>query len=434
MHKQRTHIIGAGWAGISAAVHACQLGHEVHVFESAPRMGGRAASHIKNHRIFDQGQHILIGAYYATLELINFLGGEEKALFTRMGLGILDANGQGFELPKDSFGFKALRALLGNKRWRAKDKFSALVACIHWMLNSTSRAILTHLDLEDTSLGADMSVQAFFKPIPQALMDELIEPLCLAALNTPIQEASARLFVRVLRDAFQNPPQSCEMLIPKVPLSELLATPARSWLEQHSAQIHLSSRITSLEVFDPKDNIVVCTPAREAAKLCSTTSKSWSENALALEHNRICTVYLRAQANAKSHQLCALTALDSSRLGSAQFAIKTPLSPDPHWVELAFVTSAAPMLDKHQFEAIITQQAQSQLGLTGIEVLQCVCDKQATFKAKFGLKRPTPHVGQNIWAAGDYVMGPYPATLEGAVRSGQHAIDLIQMRFEQSQS
>ncbi len=425
LQKPKVHIIGAGWSGLAAAVRACQLGYEVHLYESASVLGGRAASHFKNQQFLDHGQHILIGAYASTLKLLSLLGGKEDEQFERMGLAILNAQGEGLQLPLDRLGFKALRALLNNKRWGLIDKLCALWAGIYWLLIPTTRAVLKDIDREDLSTGCDMSVKDFFSPLTQRLMDQLIEPLCLSALNTNISQASARLMLRVLKDAFQAPPRSCEMLIPKVPLGDLMPAPAQLWLERHGAHLHLKKRVSSLTDFDPEDFVVLCTHAREAATLSKTVSKDWSDCAQALEHERICTVYLRSQANPQSQALPHLIALESKELGSAQFAIKNFQFSDQNSLQWAFVTSAAPHLDNAQFEQIAARQAQEQLKLKDIEVLQCVCDKQATFKAKFSLKRPPPHVGKNVWAAGDYVMGPYPSTLEGAVLSGERVIDLI---------
>ena len=429
VQKPTLHIIGAGWAGLSAAVRACQSGFEVHLYESAPTLGGRAASHIKNHQPLDHGQHILIGAYESTLKLLTLLGGSHAQQFNRLGLAILDAQGQGFKLPLDRFGFKALRALLQNKRWRSIDKLGVLWTGFYWLLNPDTRALLKDIDRDDLSMGRDMSVKDFFAPIPDRIMDDLIEPLCLSALNTNIHEASARLLLRVLRDAFQDLPRSCELLIPKVPLGELLPGPARLWLERHGAHIHPSKRVRSLLEFKSEDIVVLCTSAREAARLCATVASEWAQCAQALEHERICTVYLRSQADSKSQVLPDLIALDAHEPGSAQFAIKNHHCSTEDNIQWAFVISAAPQLENEKFEDIIIRQAQHQLGLVNIEVLQCVCDKQATFKAKCGLKRPPQFVGQNIWAAGDYVMGPYPSTLEGAVRSGQQTIDLIEQEL-----
>ena len=427
--KTKIHIIGAGWAGLSAAVRACQFGFEVHVYESAPILGGRAGSYFKNNQHLDHGQHILIGAYEATLKLLTLLGGKEDAQFKRLGLAILDAQGEGFELPLDGFGLKAFRALINNKKWRLCDKFGVFWTGLVWILSPTCRAVLKDIEQDDLSSGQDMSVQAFFEPLPRRMMEDLIEPLCLSALNTNTHEASARLLLRVLKHAFQNPPLSCEMLIPKVPLGELLPAPALHWLELHGAQIHFPKRVTSLLDFDGEDIVVVCTPAREAARLCSTVSNSWAQCAQALEHERICTVYIRSQSNPKSQALPDLISLESKDLGSAQFAIKIPHRSNQNGILWAFVTSAAPHIDNAQFERIVSLQAQNQLELVDIEVVQCVCDKQATFKAKRGLNRPPQFVGKNIWAAGDYLSGPYPSTLEGAVLSGQRAIDLIANQF-----
>jgi predicted NAD/FAD-dependent oxidoreductase len=87
---------------------------------------------------------------------------------------------------------------------------------------------------------------------------------------------------------------------------------------------------------------------------------------------------------------------------------------------LAFVVSASP-LDRQQVQADVLAQASSQLGLHDLEVVQTVIERRATFACTPKLLRPPMQVlagDDRLLACGDYVQGPYPATLEGAVRSG----------------
>ena len=73
-------------------------------------------------------------------------------------------------------------------------------------------------------------------------------------------------------------------------------------------------------------------------------------------------------------------------------------------------------------ETQVRQQAQQQLGLTDLNILGTVVEKQATFACTPGLRRPGLNLASGLWAGGDAIEGPYPATLEGAVRSGQAAV------------
>ena len=74
----------------------------------------------------------------------------------------------------------------------------------------------------------------------------LIEPLCVAALNTPAAEASAEVFLRILKDALFAGAGSADLLLPRVSLGDALPAPALRWLRQHGAEIELSRRIEAV--------------------------------------------------------------------------------------------------------------------------------------------------------------------------------------------
>ena len=84
---------------------------------------------------------------------------------------------------------------------------------------------------------------------------------------------------------------------------------------------------------------------------------------------------------------------------------------------LAFVVSASEG-ERAVLEQQVCQQAAQQLGLPDLQPLQTVVEKRATFACTPGLQRPPMQIAPGLRACGDYVAGPYPATLEGAVRSG----------------
>ena len=109
----RVAVVGAGWAGIAAAVHARRAGHRVEVFEMAPQPGGRARTVRVGGLALDNGQHILIGAYTATLELMRLVGADPAMLLRRLPLALQYPDGQGLRLrpgaPMPAF----VRAVLG---------------------------------------------------------------------------------------------------------------------------------------------------------------------------------------------------------------------------------------------------------------------------------------------------------------------------------
>ena len=128
-------------------------------------------------------------------------------------------------------------------------------------------------------------------------------------------------------------------------------------------------------------------------------------------------------------------ALDAMRLrgaeGKAQQAAEPSAEPnaEPNTTGLlAFVISNSAGQERQALCAAVAAQAQSQLGLA-VSVLRSVSEKRATFACTPALPRPAAAIAPGLAACGDYVQGPYPATLEGAMRSGWQALDQAQAAF-----
>jgi hypothetical protein len=121
-----------------------------------------------------------------------------------------------------------------------------------------------------------------------------------------------------------------------------------------------------------------------------------------------------------------MVALDSGPDAPAQFVFdRGALSRDPAQRGiLAAVVSACQGERAHITQAVLAQ-IQKQLGMDGLEVITTVVERRATFSCTPGLSRPPARIGPGLWACGDHVQGPYPATLEGAVRSGLEVVDQL---------
>ena len=148
---------------------------------------------------------------------------------------------------------------------------------------------------------------------------------------------------------------------------------------------------------------------------------AWATQAAALQHAPIATVYAWGNAAACAH-LPPMQALHCTHNAQAQFAFhhpqrqRTAVGGEAHTL-LAFVASAC-TTDRTALEAAIGAQAEQQLGLPPLTLVQTLIEKRATFVCRPDLQRPPMHIAPHLLACGDYVQGPYPATLEGAVRSG----------------
>ena len=266
---------------------------------------------------------------------------------------------------------------------------------------------------------------------------ELIEPLCVSALNTPASRSSGSVFLRVLRDSLFRPghpgTRASNLLLPRVDLGTLFPDAAAAWLAAHNTQVMLGQRVAQLkrqasgwqllpDAGEPTrtfDQVVVACPAPEAARLLAGLAPAWAAHAQALQYEAITTVYAHSALRLPAPML----SLRTHENAPAQFVFDRGQLGGPAGL-LAFVVSASTG-DSATLSTQVVAQAARQLALHHLEIVQTIVEKRATFACTPGLVRPGQTIAQGLLAAGDYVDGPYPATLEGAVRSGLKAALLL---------
>ncbi|MBA3594537.1 MAG: FAD-dependent oxidoreductase [Polaromonas sp.] len=415
-------VIGAGWAGCAAAVEATRLGQQVTLFEASRVPGGRAR------RVdgqwpdgtplpLDNGQHILIGAYSETLKLMGDLGLETTSLLHRMPLTLQFPDGAGLAFPSLPTPLDAFAGILRARGWSWRDKASLLLAASRWQLAGFRCA-------------PELSVAQLCSKLTPAVMVTLIEPLCVAALNTPAERASGQVFLRVLQDSLFSQSGGSNLLLPRTDLSALLPDAALVWLGQRGADVRLGTRVLALsqeggvwqvdgETFD---RVILACPPGEAARLASETGlpcDTWTAQARALQFEAITTVYVSSPGTRLAQPMLALRASGPEGEAPAQFVFDRGQLGGPDGL-LAFVVSAS-QGDSAALTQRVRMQARQQLGLTQVAAVQTIVEKRATFACLPGLLRPAAQIAPGLLACGDYVEGPYPATLEGAVRSGLQA-------------
>jgi squalene-associated FAD-dependent desaturase len=397
---------------MAAAVAAIQAGHQVTVFEAARTLGGRARGlegHLPDGRSvpLDNGQHILIGAYTETLRLMRAVGVDTKAALQRMPLTLKFPDGAGLQLPRLPVPLDALAGILRNRAWPLRERLGMLRAALDWKLRGFECA-------------AQLSVADLCRQLGPHVMQELIEPLCVSALNTPAHQASAQVFLRVLKDALFGVSGGSQLLLPRTDLSALFPQAAARWLAQHGARVHVGTRVATLQreathcLLDGQafDAVLLACPSTEAARLAAPVDTAWSRCASALHFEAITTVYAWAQ---DAQLPTPMLALRHDARHPAQFVFDRGRLGGPTGL-LAFVVSAS-QGERDTLQAQVLQQARNQLGLD-LQAVQTVVEKRATFACTPGLQRPAQTIAPGLLACGDYVAGPYPATLEGAVRSG----------------
>ena len=419
-------VVGAGWAGCAAAVEATRCGHHVTLLEATPTAGGRARRVGIGGMVLDNGQHILIGAYSETLKLMAELGVNAQACLLRLPLTMQFPDGAGLKLPPSRFMPAPLDALVGialARGWSWRDKLSLLKTATVWQL-------------QQFQCPPQQSVAELCRGVSPHLMAALIEPLCVSALNTPPDRASGQVFLRVMRDALFSDRGGSNLLLPRVDLSALMPDAALAWLQRHGGKVMAGARVQGIapsgtgwvvtcagaERCDVFDRVVIACPPVEAARLAASSGlpcDGWLAQARGLQHEAIATVYLRVNGHSPTDLRQPMLALRSSQEYPAQFVFDRGQLGGPPGL-LAFVVSAS-IGDAATLTRQVVAQAAAQLGLTDLEAIQTIIEKRATFACSPGLTRPGVHVAPGLLACGDYIEGPYPATLEGAVRSGLNA-------------
>lgn len=422
-------VIGAGWAGMAAAVQATHAGHHVTVFEAARTLGGRARAvpgHLPDGTAItlDNGQHILIGAYTETLRLMRLVGIDPDAALTRLPLTLKFPDGAGLELPDWPTPLDALAGIARAHGWPLRERLGLLREATRWKLSGFECA-------------TDLSVSQLCQRLGPQVMGELIEPLCVSALNTPAQRASGQVFLRVLQDALFGVQGGSRLLLPRMDLSALFPAAAANWLARHGGQIHPGVRVNQLRQQDSTwqldgrsyDAVILATSSSEACRLLSDTAQKtpdaslaaairpWGDTTRALSFEAITTIYAWGQGATLPHPMLALHSHPES--APAQFVFDRGQLGGPDGL-LAFVVSASNG-ERDALQSQVLQQARVQLGLD-LQAVQAVVEKRATFACTPGLQRPPSFIAPGLQACGDYVAGPYPATLEGAVRSGLAAV------------
>ena len=430
-------IVGAGWAGMAAAVAAVEAGHDAIVFEAARAVGGRARGlkgTLPNGTdvTLDNGQHILIGAYTDTLALMRTVGVAPEDALLRLPLTLQFPDHTGLALPPWPSPLDAFAGIVRARGWRFGDKWSLLRSAIGWQLRGFRCA--PQATVADLCAG-----------LTPTIMQTLMEPLCVSALNTPATQASGTVFLRVLQDSLFGGSGGSNLLLPRVDLGALFPEAAARWVQQRGGVVHTGARVQALhhtadasaawhvngEAFDAVVWATSSSNAAQALAECAqaapetiaTPVRQWVADAQALRFEAITTVYTFAPNARLAQPMLALHSHATS--APAQFVFDRGQLDGPQGL-LAWVISASHG-EREALEAQVLQQARDQLGLQ-VQPVQTVVEKRATFACTPALRRPAARIAPGLLACGDYVDGPYPATLEGAVRSGRHVISLLQPR------
>jgi squalene-associated FAD-dependent desaturase len=427
-------VIGAGWAGCAAAVELTRRGEQVTLIEAARTAGGRARRVEHEGYHLDNGQHILLGAYHDSLRLMRTVGITPSQALLRLPLQMRyppGCDGMEFVAGRLPAPLHLLSALLTSRGLSVADKLSLA------RFSSAARWMNWRLDV-------DCSVTELLDRFEQTerLIQLMWRPLCISALNTPSERASAKVFLKTLGDSLGSARSASDMLLPTCDLSALFPDAAISYVEKRGAKVHLGVHVRALnhqahqwqimgDDFDECfDKVIVATPAYATLSLLAPLNTALSD-ALNFTYEPITTCYLKYDS--------------SVRLASPFFALRDHAE-SAQWGQFVFdrghlATAQAGLLAvviSASTEAVALGQATlaNAVAQQLAEVFQrkelatpvwswVITEKRATFACEPNLRRPPNETALNhLWLAGDNTAGDYPATIEGAVQSGLRAASL----------
>jgi squalene-associated FAD-dependent desaturase len=300
----------------------------------------------------------------------------------------------------------------------------------------------------DWTLHTDCSVSELLERFDQtARLNQLMwRPLCLAALNTPPERASAQVFLAVLRDSLGAKRAASDMLLPRRDLSALFPAAAASWIGQRGGTVHTGAKVNALTrcASGPPwqldaagsalggnwssrfDAVVVATPPAAAAALlhdlpCFDVSARLAQ----FTYEPITTAYLQYPAGTRLDLPFYALVEDPQRGHWGQFVFDRGQLDAGHAGMLSVVISvsgSAGALDQGDLAAALAAQLALAFGrpaLASPEWTRVINDKRATFACSPALERPANATGlAGLVLAGDYTASDYPATIESAMRSG----------------
>jgi squalene-associated FAD-dependent desaturase len=419
--SRRVAIVGGGYAGLAAAVELADHDIAVDIFEASRSLGGRARTVAIDGLMADNGAHILVGAYRETLRLMRRVGVPDAALL-RLPLHLEFPGRFRLHAPRLPAPLHLAAAIAGAQGISWRDRLGIIRFMSRWQRRGF------RLDQDDTvaALLAGQSANA---------CRMLWEPLCLAALNTPAAEASARVFLNVLRDSLAGCRDASDLLLPATGLSELFPEPAAEFVSRHGGTIHRSCRIAgirhdeqgfTLDQHGIYDQVVLAVAPQHLPALLAAMPELGTTIATLDDYawQPIVTCYLRYQSGTRLPQPM-LGVLD----GTAQWLFDRGASHGQDGL-IAAVISASQRhreIAPERLAAEIHSEISAILpGLPQPLWTRRIAEQRATYACTPGLVRPAAATAiRGLWLAGDFTAGDYPATIEGAVRSGITAASAV---------
>jgi squalene-associated FAD-dependent desaturase len=407
------HVVGAGLAGLAAALRLSAGGTAVTVHEAAPQAGGRCRSYFDatlGCRI-DNGNHLLVAgnrsamAYLDTIGARDTLIGPDEAAYDFLDV----ANGE---------------------RWT----FRPNPGRVPWWLLQQSRRI-PGVPLRQYLGGARLAGARAEDRVTDRLARDTVayrrlwQPLATAALNTAPEEGSARLLARVLAETFAKGGAACRPLVPREGLSESLVDPALGSLARHGAAVRFGRRLRAVDTdadrvtvlrfddgeerLDANNAVVLAVPAAVAGRLLPAI-------AVPDEFRAILNAHFVVPAPASSPLFVGVIGGTAEWVFRKREVLSVTVSAADRFMDIA-AEELAPLLWSDVSAAYDP-------GACALPRWQIVKERRATFAATPEQQRKRPPARTrwaNLALAGDWTDTDLPATIEGAVRSGFAAAALF---------
>ncbi|HEX5091935.1 MAG TPA: hydroxysqualene dehydroxylase HpnE [Burkholderiales bacterium] len=399
---RRIAVVGAGYAGMAAAVTLAERGAQVVVIEAGALPGGRARRVHTQGRTLDNGQHILIGAYVTLFGLMRTVGVPRDAVL-RLPLDLRYADGVHLRRVGLPGPLGLLGGLLGARGLPWRERLGAVR-----FLSAQRRA--------GFRLAVDCSVLELLQRFDQQgrIGHYVWKPLCVSALNTPPEQASANVFLAVLRDTLAAGPAASDLVLPRVDLSRLFPEPAAEWLRARGAELRYDAPAKDLDALRrAHDAVILAVGPHQLRTLAPGLAPEF-------EYQPITTCYLQYPGQVR---------LPFPMLGLSGGLVQWVFDRGALTGEAGRLAAVISAQGDHQqlSQDDLARHCHRELaaaipGLPEPEWSRVIAEKRATITVRPGLRRPdieTPLPG--LFLAGDYTDPEYPPTLEAAARSGVRA-------------